>query len=132
MTGQFLKFLLTSGFAALVNLAARYLLNRVMAFEVAVVLAYLVGMAVAYVLARLFVFEASGRSVASEFRRFAIVNLVSLAIVWLVSVSLARLVFPAIGFAWHPDDVAHLIGVLAPAITSYLGHRFYTFSRRPT
>lgn len=132
MTGEFLRFLVTSGIAAMVNLAARYLLNRAMPFEVAVAVAYLIGMAVAYGLARAFVFRASGRSVASEFRRFAIVNLVALAIVWLVSVSLARLLFPAIGFAWHPDDVAHVIGVLSPAITSYLGHRFYTFARRPT
>ena len=132
MTGEFLRFLVTSGIAAVVNLASRYALNRLMPFEVAVVIAYLIGMTTAYVLARLFVFEVSGRSVASEFRRFAIVNLVALAIVWLVSVGLARLLFPAIGFTWHADDVAHVIGVLSPAITSYFGHRLYTFARRPT
>ena len=90
MTGEFLRFLVTSGIAAVVNLASRYALNRLMPFEVAVVIAYLIGMTTAYVLARLFVFEVSGRSVASEFRRFAVVNLVALAIVWLVSVGLAR------------------------------------------
>lgn len=128
MSRQFVKFLLTGGVAALVNLGSRYLLNEVVDFEVAVALAYLLGMVTAYVLARLFVFEASGRSVASEFKRFTIVNLFSLVLVWSISVGLARLVFPAIGFAWHADDVAHFIGVMAPAIASYFGHRFYTFA----
>lgn len=129
MTGEFLKFLATGGVAALVNLASRYGLNRMMSFEAAVVIAYLIGMTTAYILARLFVFQASGRSVASEFRRFTLVNVVALAMVWLISVGLARLLFPAVGFTWHADDIAHLVGVLAPAITSYFGHRLYTFGR---
>ena len=130
MNLQFLKFLVTGGIAALVNLLSRYALNQVMSFEAAVVVAYLLGMATAYLLARRFVFDASGRSVASEVRRFVLVNLVALGFVWVISVGLARVVFPAIGMTWHADDIAHLIGVLAPAVTSYIGHRFYTFARK--
>lgn len=130
MNLQFLKFLVTGGIAALVNLLSRYALNHVMSFEAAVVAAYLLGMATAYLLARHFVFDASGRSVASEVRRFVLVNLVALGFVWVISVGLARVVFPAIGMTWHADDIAHLIGVLAPAVTSYIGHRFYTFARK--
>jgi putative flippase GtrA len=129
MISEFLKFLVTGGLAAVVNLASRYGLNYFMPFEVAVLAAYLIGMTTAYVLARLFVFQTSGRSVASEFRRFALVNVVALAMVWLISVGLARLLFPAVGFTWHADDIAHLVGVLAPAVTSYFGHRLYTFGR---
>lgn len=130
MNLQFLKFLVTGGIAALVNLLSRYALNHVMSFEAAVVAAYLLGMATAYLLARRFVFDASGRSMASEVRRFVLVNLVALGFVWVISVGLARVVFPAIGMTWHADDIAHLIGVLAPAVTSYIGHRFYTFARK--
>ncbi|MBU8875489.1 GtrA family protein [Reyranella sp. MMS21-HV4-11] len=130
MNLQFLKFLVTGGIAALVNLLSRYALNHVMSFEAAVVAAYLLGMATAYLLARRFVFDASGRSMASEVRRFVLVNLVALGFVWVISVGLARVVFPAIGMTWHADDIAHLIGVLAPAVTSYVGHRFYTFARK--
>lgn len=132
MTSEFLKFLMTGGLAALANLASRYALNLVMPFEAAVVAAYLIGMTTAYILARLFVFQRSGRSVASEVRRFAIVNVVALVIVWLVSVGLARLLFPAVGFTWHADDIAHLIGVLSTAVSSYFGHRLYTFAQRTT
>ena len=131
MTVELFRFLMTGGIAAAVNLASRYLLNLAMPFEVAVVLAYLLGMVTAYVLARRFVFGASDRSMASEFKRFAIVNVFALALVWGISVGLARIVFPMVGFTWHADDVAHLVGVLAPAVTSYFGHRLYTFSRAP-
>ncbi len=124
---QFVRFALTGGVAALVNLASRYLLNLHMGFEIAVALAYLVGMLTAYGLARLFVFQASGRGVRSELVRFAIVNMVALVQVWVISVGLANLVFPAIGFTWHAKDIAHLIGVVSPVVTSYFGHRHYSF-----
>ncbi len=127
---QFLRFALTGGVAALVNLASRYLLNHYMGFEIAVALAYLLGMLTAYALSRLFVFSASGRGVRSELARFTIVNAVALVQVWVISVGLANLVFPPIGFTWHANDIAHLIGVISPVVTSYFGHRYYSFSSR--
>ncbi|MCP3871006.1 MAG: GtrA family protein [Gammaproteobacteria bacterium] len=124
---QFTRFALTGGVAALVNLGSRVVLSRFFSFEVAVVLAYLVGMLTAYTLARLFVFNASGRGIRSELIRFTLVNLVALVQVWVISVGLARLIFPALGFTWYPEPVAHFVGVLFPVITSYLGHRHYSF-----
>jgi putative flippase GtrA len=132
MSGQFLRFLSTGGAAAIVNLLSRYELNKIMSFEAAVALAYLIGMITAYVLARRFVFQASGRSVASEFKRFTIVNVFSLALVWSISIGLAKYLFPVIGFVWHADDIAHFIGVAAPAVVSYFGHRAYTFASPET
>ncbi len=128
MSGEFLRFLSTGGFAAVVNLLSRHELSKAVSFEIAVVLSYLLGMLTAYVLARHFVFQASGRSVVSELKRFAIVNIFSLVLVWSISIGLARHLFPAIGFGWHPEDIAHFIGVAAPAVVSYFGHRAYTFA----
>ncbi|SDF64497.1 GtrA family protein [Thalassobaculum litoreum] len=128
--GEFGRFLITGGIAAGANVLSRWLFNLVMPFEAAVAVAYLVGMTTAYVLAKLFVFETSGRTARDEFFRFAIVNVVALAQVWLVSVGLARYLFPALGFTWYADDVAHLIGVVIPAVTSYLGHRHFSFAAR--
>jgi putative flippase GtrA len=132
MPGQFVRFLATGGFAAAVNLFSRYLLNLILSIEIAVALSYLIGMATAYVLARFFVFQASGRSVTDEFKRFAIVNVFSFIFVWAISVALARHVFPAVRFQWHADDIAHFVGVGAPAVASYFGHRAYTFASAPS
>ncbi len=131
LTGErqrFLMFLAAGGIAALVNVLSRIALSRMMPYEAAIVVAYLAGMAAAYVLNRLYVFEASGRGVHDEFLRFALVNLLAVAQVWIVSVGLARLVFPWLGFTWHADTVAHVIGVAVPAVTSYLGHKHFTFA----
>jgi len=85
-------------------------------------------MTTAWVLSRIFVFEGSGRSRTSEYVRFGIVNLVAAAQVWIVSVGLAEYVFPWAGLAWHPETVAHVIGVIIPVFTSYLGHKHFSFA----
>lgn len=126
---RFVLFVLAGGIAALVNILSRIALNWIMPYEVAIVIAYLCGMTTAYLLNRAFVFEASGRAVASEYTRFALVNLAAVLQVWVVSVSLARLVFPAVGFAWQAETVAHVIGVIFPVFTSYLGHKHFSFAK---
>jgi putative flippase GtrA len=126
---RFVRFLITGGVAAVVNVISRYLLNFIVSFAIAVAIAFPIGMLTAYVLGRLFVFERSGRSVADELWRFTVVNMFAAAQVWVISVGLAEYVFPASGFKWHPLDVAHLIGVSAPVVTSYLGHRHFSFAR---
>jgi putative flippase GtrA len=123
----FVRFLALGGFSAGVNLTTRFALQPIVGFEAAVVLAYLTGMVVAYSLFRMFVFGATGRGVATEAIRFAIVNAVAFVLVAVISVGLARVVFPAVGWTWHADDIAHLVGVLSPAVTSWIGHKRYTF-----
>lgn len=127
---RFVLFVLAGGIAALVNIASRIVLSLAIPYEVAIVLAYLCGMTTAYTLNKLFVFMPSGRSVAHEYVRFATVNLVALAQVWIVSVGLARLVFPAMGFTWYAETIAHVIGVAAPVYTSYLGHKHFSFAAK--
>jgi putative flippase GtrA len=124
----FVLFLMVGGFAAGVNIVSRILLNFVMPYEAAIVPAYLCGMTTAYLLNKAFVFEPSGRSGSHEYLRFALVNLLAIAQVWVISVGLYRLVFPAISWRWHPETVAHIIGLGVPAFTSYLGHKYFTFA----
>lgn len=126
---DFFAFVLAGAFAALVNIATRVALNLVMPFEIAVVAAYFCGMTTAFLLNRKFVFSPSGRSVADEYARFFVVNLFALAQVFVISVGLARLLFPAIGFTWHAATVAHAIGVIVPVFSSYIGHKYFSFGR---
>jgi len=127
---RFALFLVAGGTAALVNILSRIAFNWLMPYEVAIVVAYLCGMTTAYLLNKRFVFASSGRGVASEYTRFALVNLAAVAQVWVVSVGLARLVFPAIGFAWHAETIAHVIGVTIPVFTSYMGHKHFSFAAK--
>lgn len=127
---RFALFLFAGGTAALVNILSRIAFNWLMPYEVAIVVAYLCGMTTAYLLNKRFVFASSGRGVASEYTRFALVNLAAVAQVWVVSVGLARLVFPAISFIWHAETVAHVIGVTIPVFTSYMGHKHFSFAAK--
>ena len=120
--------MLVGGLAAAVNWLSRITLSgQGISFEVAVVVAYIFGMVTAYLLSRVFVFEKTGRSLAAEVTRFTLVNLVALVVVFVVSVTLERWALPAMGWTWRVAEVAHGIGVLSPIVTSYLGHRYFTF-----
>jgi putative flippase GtrA len=127
-TRNFLKFVFFAGLSVPVNLGARALLSLVVRYELAVVLSHLVGMAVAYVLTRRFVFGSSGRGVTGELGRFAVVNAVSLGITWTISVGLVRIVFPAVGFTFMPELIAHGAGLFCAAVSSYVGHRRFSFA----
>ena len=124
---RFALFLAASSIAALVNILSRIAINTVVSYEVAIVLAYLAGMTTAYVLNKFFVFLSADRQISAEYARFALVNLIAIVQVWCVSIALARWLFPTIGFTWHAETVAHIIGVASPAYTSYLGHRYFSF-----
>ena len=125
--GQFWAFVLTGAFAAVVNIAARVLFSLFMPFEIAILVAYLIAMITAYALSRQFVFQPSGRPIRDEIQKFALVNLVAIIQVWLVTVGLASYVLPAIGWNIFPKLVAHFVGVASPVLTSYLGHKHFSF-----
>lgn len=125
---EFMIFLGLGGLAAGTNLIARYLLNFIMPFEVAVVLAYMAGMVVAFILFGKLLFVDSKNKLARRISRFIQVNLLGAALAWLVSVFMARIALPAINWTFHPLEVAHLVGVAAPVATSYVLHKRYTFA----
>ncbi len=125
---EFLIFLGLGGLAAATNLIVRYLLNFVMPFEVAVVLAYMAGMVVAFILFGKVLFTGSQGTLTRRVSRFIQVNLLGAALAWLVSVFMARIALPAISWTFYPLEVAHLFGVAAPVLSSYVLHKRYTFA----
>ena len=126
----FVRFVIAGGLAALVNISMRLLFSRFVSFELAVALAYPFGLTTAYLLSRRFVFERSEDSMSAQYMRFTIVNLFALLQVWGVSVGLANWLFPKLGYTWHAELIAHTLGVFSPVVTSYYGHKLFTF--RPT
>jgi putative flippase GtrA len=125
---EFARFIAIGGLAALVNLVARYLLDFVMPFEAAVVLAYLVGMVFAFFLFQKLIFASVDGRGPRRIIRFVQVNLIGAGLAWAVSSLMARLVLPVLGWTFHPFEVAHMVGVAAPAISSYFLHKHYTFA----
>jgi len=127
---QFILFVLTGGFAALVNFASRIFFSHWMSFSVAIVVAYVCGMLTAFVLSRLFVFREANNALHHQIFWFTIVNLAAVVQTLIVSLLLVKWIFPRIGLHWQPEMVAHAIGVAVPVLTSFIGHKRLSFRTR--
>ncbi|MEF2147693.1 GtrA family protein [Aquilutibacter rugosus] len=125
--GQFIKFVLAGGTAAIANFGSRILLSNFMEYVPAIVLAYCVGMATAFILNRMFVFSNPTNSTGNQVFWFVAVNLFAVLQTLLISVGLAKYFFPMIGWTWQPELVAHAFGVVVPVFTSFIGHKLLTF-----
>ncbi len=125
---EFVRFLAVGGVAALLNWASRIVLSNWLSLEIAVVVAHLIGMVFAYLAGRTIAFKLQGGFSASEFGRFALVNVVSLAQTWIVTIGISRLVLGPMGFSDNWDALAHAAGIGSTAITSYFLHRQFTFA----
>jgi putative flippase GtrA len=130
VNSRFARFFFVGVVAAAVNIFSRVLISYFVRFEYAVALAFPIALTFAFVMSRYFVFEASKRPVWEQYLRFWLVNLVALIQVWLISVGLTYWFFPAIGWTFHPELVAHTIAVCSPVLTSYYAHKVFTFSEK--
>ena len=124
---QFARFIIVGGAAAVVNFASRIIINAWLSYAWSVALAYLAGMATAFVLNRMFVFKNAARAIHHQAFWFVVVNAVALVQTLVVSVGLAKWIFPKLGFHWHADAVAHMVGIIVPLASSYLGHKHVSF-----
>jgi len=120
--------MLVGGFAAGVNFLSRIVFSQWLEFSIAILFAYCVGMVTAYLLSKFLVFKPSGKKAHKEFFHFTLINIAAVIQVWLISIGLAEYAFPWFDFNFHPHEVAHFIGLSVPVITSYLGHKHFTFS----
>jgi putative flippase GtrA len=129
MTQQFFRFLVAGGIAALANFLSRIAFSTVMGLEAAVVLAYCVGMLVAFALMRSQVFPPSDAPVARQAALFVAVNLAAVVQTLVVTLLLARWLLPAMGVTRWVEEIAHGVGVIVPVVTSYFGHKHFSFRR---
>lgn len=124
---QFMLFLLTGGVAAIVNFGSRIFYSQWFSFSIAIIFAYMSGMVTAFILARLFVFETSEQSIVRSICLFCLVNTVAVAQTWIISMGMAIYVLPYMRVTAYANEIAHLLGVMLPVFTSYLGHKNYSF-----
>ena len=122
-----IAFVAVSGVAAACNFFSRMIFENVAPYGAAVVGAYFVGLSTAFTLNRKFVFEPHHGMVKAQFLRFFLVNLVGLAQTLGASLLLAEWLLPAIGWVLYPHEIAHAVGIALPVVTSYFGHKHFTF-----
>ncbi len=125
----FPRFLFAGGVAALANIASRYLLGFMMPYVPSIVIAYLIGMLTAFLLNRRFVFHGAGNSLHQQVLWFSLINVLALVQTILVSLVLSRWLLPWAGWIWQAETIAHVVGVIVPVFSSYLGHKRLTFRR---
>ena len=124
---RFIAYLLAGGVAALLNWSSRFLFSLWFNYPVSIVLAFIVGLISGFVLMRWLVFDGARKSAATQVPFYLLVNLLALVQTLCVSLILAKWVIPGVGLSIRPEGPAHLIGVLVPVVTSYFGHKYFTF-----
>lgn len=124
-TKEIFKFLISGALAAGVNFGSRFIFSTFMEFQCAVISAYLVGMAIAFWLFRTRVFKDGRTNIRQATFRFLVVNIFGMLLIWTAS----AFVLQVIGVSAINEAIAHLFGISFTTVTSYFGHRFYTFKR---
>jgi len=126
-TGQFGKFLVAGGLAALMNFASRFAFEPGLGFWGGVVAAYGVGFLTAFSLNKAFVFPVSGRPLREEMGWFFLFNALAFPIVVGASVILNAYVLGR----WLPENLsqagAHGIAIMLPVFVNFAAHKFVTF-----
>lgn len=128
-SNEFVRFIVVGGIAALVNFVSRIAYSEVMTFRLAIIVAYITGMITAFILSKWVVFDASGKHIGKELYYFTLVNIAAVIQVWVISVGLAEYVFPRMKLIVFREEIAHLIGLGVPVITSYYGHKHISFGK---
>lgn len=124
---QFLRFLVAGGIAACVNFIVGYSLSGRLPFYGDVVIGYLAGMITAFFLFEQKVFGEHAESRQRSAGIFVLVNLLGLLQTWLIFSWLMRWFFPLLQWHFFPEHVARAIAIITPTLTSYIGHKYFTF-----
>ena len=124
---QFILFLITGGTAAVVNFLSRFVFELFTPYWLAIFMAYFLGMVIALLLAKKFVFKQGDISNSKSFFYFFVVNILGVLQTLTVSLSLVYYILPIMNYTYYPKTLAHAIGIMVPAFTSFIGHKKLSF-----
>jgi len=130
ISNQFFLFLITGGVAAGCNFFSRVILEKFFTFSTSVILAYLIGMVIAFLLNKFFVFKKSTQDLNKSILFFILINLLGFLQTWFISTSLKSYIFPYLGLVYNSGNIAHIIGIIFPILSSYFGHKKLSFKQR--
>ena len=129
ISGRFIRFFLVGCICASVSFGLRILLMSWLSYGSAIAVSYVVGMVIAFLLNRRYVFSDFTNLLHNQIFWYLAVNAFALAQTLGISILLGDYLFPAIGLSWHAREISHVIGIAAPVISSYAGHKYFSFSR---
>ena len=124
---QIIKYLLSGGLAALVNIGSRVILNIWLSYEISILIAFCFGVTVAFLLMRNTFNVNKDGNLFLQIIKFFFVNLLSITQTFLVSLFFYYYFFPLIGIVQDTKNLSHFIGVLFPVFISYFLHKNLTF-----
>jgi putative flippase GtrA len=129
---EFSRFVLSGTVAAFGNFFMVWLLRRSQSYEVSVLWGAAAALVISFILSKSYAFGSrSWERAPGEASRFIVVFALGCAVYWTVAVLLGAFALPAV----LPQAVAEASGVVlgagAMSITSYFGHRFFTFRIDP-
>jgi len=129
LSQEFVKFIFAGSIAASANFFSRMLFGHLMPFASSIVCAYAVGMLTAFLLFKYLVFAPSDQSTRQEISYFILVNLVAVGLILIVSLFLYQVVLTQISDDFLRATISHAIGIGVSTLSSYVGHKLFTFKR---
>jgi putative flippase GtrA len=127
-TLEFLRFIVTGVVATIGNIAAFWCVRPFMSFETALPVGIMVGLTISFLMSKLFAFGSpSWKRAGGEIARFLMVYATGCGIYWMIAV-LIRWLAVRNGAAVNVAEMGGLLmGAATMALTSYFGHRFFTY-----
>jgi putative flippase GtrA len=125
---EFARFVLSGVAATIGNMAAVWLTRRFLSFEIALLAGIATAVAISFALSKFFAFRSrSWNRAVGEAARFLIVYVTGCAMYWGAAVSI-RMFLLAHGMGVEAaEPAAILVGAGTMMLTSYSGHRFFTY-----
>jgi putative flippase GtrA len=125
---EFTRFVVSGLAATIGNIGTVWLARRFLSFEIALIAGIATAIAISFSLSKFFAFRSPAWSrAAGEAVRFLIVYATGCAIYWTAAVVLRNLLL-AHGMAVEVAELGSiLVGAGSMMLTSYFGHRFFTY-----
>lgn len=125
---EFARFVLSGVTATIGNMVAVWLARRFLSFEVALLTGIATATTISFALSKFFAFRSrSWNRAVGEAARFLIVYATGCAMYWMVAVFI-RMFLLAHGVAVEAAETGGiLVGAGTMMLTSYCGHRFFTY-----
>ena len=125
---EFARFVLSGVTATIGNIVAVWLARRFLSFEIALLAGIATAIAISFALSKFFAFRSrSWNRAVGEAARFLIVYASGCAMYWMVAVFI-RMFLLAHGVAVEAAEPGGiLVGAGTMMLTSYCGHRFFTY-----